>query len=301
MIEKKDKVKLVYIASNGRSGSTLLDMLLGKNAECHTLGEFQMLPIDYQYNTQPCGCGSSVKECNFWQKIFETKSDVITSGEISRFRSFGFGKVLRWKELTEIYWGKSLELSAVETYGYENYSIMQEVKNNLDGNVEYLVDASKDPYRLKWLAQSGYFDIKVLHIIKQPQAFVYSMTKQENGFYKRLYLTIRMSIRWIIENSIIKSVSRKYVGEGNYRKVRYEDLATNPVQELNYIYDLLHITSDPFGEGDTFKHESHAISGNKMRFSTSSVYLDEAWKKKMNSTCSAISHIITLPFSKIYK
>ena len=40
------KIKLIYIASNGRSGSTLLDMLIGKHKSCFTLGEFQVLPID---------------------------------------------------------------------------------------------------------------------------------------------------------------------------------------------------------------------------------------------------------------
>ena len=72
------KIKLIYISSNGRSGSTLLDMLIGIHSKCFTLGEFQVLPIDYLYNTQPCGCNRRVDSCDFWADIIEQNKNIIT-------------------------------------------------------------------------------------------------------------------------------------------------------------------------------------------------------------------------------
>jgi hypothetical protein len=277
---KKQKINLIYIASNGRSGSTLLDMLIGKHNKCCTLGEFQILPIDLKHNTQPCGCGESVKECIFWSDIYLENKVILDSGSISRFRYFGAGKVLRWKELKDIFSNKKSKNYEIEQYGQENYIVLDAVMNKINKRkkINFLVDASKDPYRLSWLAQSGFFNISVLHIIKQPEAFVHSMQKQEKSKLKKLKITFRMSIRWILENSIIKKVCRKYISDDNYLKIRYEDLAQHTQPELKRIFSELGLQYDFDILQDGFFHENHAISGNQMRFKTSTIKLDEKWK-----------------------
>ncbi len=60
---QKDKFKLIYIASNGRSGSTLLDLLLGTHSNIWILGEFQNLPWELIEPRQTCGCGTAVEHC----------------------------------------------------------------------------------------------------------------------------------------------------------------------------------------------------------------------------------------------
>lgn len=60
--------KLVYIASTGYSGTTLLDMLLNNHAEVSALGEVYLLSI-YAKNNSRCTCGEVLHECDFWEKI----------------------------------------------------------------------------------------------------------------------------------------------------------------------------------------------------------------------------------------
>lgn len=284
---KYSKIKLIYIVSNGRSGSTLLDMLIGKHSKCYTLGEFQMLPIDFEYNTQPCGCGESLKNCHFWSQIYLANEKIIDEGVISRFRNFGAGKLLRWNELKSVYLNKPErieEKQEIYKYGQENYTVFTSVLNKVreEMDVEYLVDASKDLYRLKWLAQSELFDISVLHIIKSPEAFVYSMRKSEMRFFPKMKRTIRMSLRWVIENHFINKVCSKYIVNGRYTKVKYEDLASNTQDELKNLFSKINLTYEKNILEGGFFHENHAISGNKMRFKSSVIKLDQKWKSELS-------------------
>jgi len=302
ILKNSDRIKLVYISSNGRSGSTLLEMLIGKHSKCFTLGEFQVLPIDYLHNTQPCGCKKRVENCDFWTDIINQNKNLIVNGTISKFRNYGNGKVIRWNELKELFLNFSAsDYDLIKKYGKENFLVLQTVFNKVKKNkdVYYLIDASKDPYRLKWLAQSGYFDLYVLHIIKKPQAFVFSMIKNEKNFLLKWYLTLRMSIRWIIENIIIMKVVDKYIPQKKYIKIKYEDLASDHKGKLKSIFDFLKI-NDSFESDQGFKHFNHAISGNKMRFKMNSISLDEKWKLEMGKFFIFICVLITKLFKKIY-
>jgi len=296
----KGKIKLIYIASNGRSGSTLLDMLLGKHKNCWTLGEFQMMPIDFKHDTQPCGCGSKISVCELWGEVYKHNQIIIESGIIDRFRDFGAGKVLRWNELKEI----CLNINSpcdkeINIYGKENYHILNTLYKQLeDDNIMYFVDASKDPYRLKWLVQSGFFDIKVLHIVKKPEAFVYSMTRGNDNHLSKIYMTIKMSTRWVIENSVIRKVVNKYIEQGDYCKVKYESLAGECDNTIGDIFNFLELPLEYVCKGG-FSHKNHAVSGNAMRFKKSEIVLDEKWIKQMPTPYKAIVLIITTPLSFI--
>ena len=55
---------LVYIASTGYSGSTLLESILGSNPRFLNLGEI------YKLSYWPvCSCGEKVADCAFWREL----------------------------------------------------------------------------------------------------------------------------------------------------------------------------------------------------------------------------------------
>ena len=127
-----EKINLIYIVSNGRSGSTLLDMLLGNHSNCFTTGEFQMLPADLMFNTQPCGCGSSISSCEFWTKICLLNQPILEHGDINKFRERpnNAGRVFRASELLDTLKNHSnLVQEKYDSYGYENWRIMQDIMN----------------------------------------------------------------------------------------------------------------------------------------------------------------------------
>ena len=130
-------------------------------------------------------------------------------------------------------------------------------------------------------------------------AFVYSMIKEEKSFIKKMYLTLRMSIRWVIENLIIVKVANKYIGKRKYLKIKYEKLASDHTVQLQSIFNFLKIYDHSISD-NRFRHYNHAISGNKMRNENNSIYLDEKWKKEMGIFFKFICNITTILFRKIY-
>lgn len=62
------KKEIIFILSAGRSGSTLLDKLLGSHSSTFSLGEIGGF-TDYYKRNVICSCESLLKECKFWNKI----------------------------------------------------------------------------------------------------------------------------------------------------------------------------------------------------------------------------------------
>ncbi|MEO0650499.1 MAG: sulfotransferase [Planctomycetota bacterium] len=281
------RVPLVYILSNGRSGSTLLDLLLGAHPEAWSVGELQMLPFELDAPRDPCGCGAPVAECEFWRPFAERVSQA-GPAPLHHFRERArHGRVLRPAQVLDALRGapSGARRDQAEAYGEHNEQLLraihQAAETRRGGAVRWLVDASKDPYRLAWLARSGRFDLRVIHLTKDPRAFVHSMTRdRERPGAARL---LRFTGRWVVENAIMRLVARRTVGAERVRAVRYEDLAGAPertLAELGEWLDLegLEATLETFREV-----ENHAVGGNEMRWRAGRVRLDERWRSRLTA------------------
>ena len=286
---QENKIKLIYIASNGRSGSTLLDLLMGAHSNVWTLGEFQILPWEIKTPRQVCGCGKPVLECDFWAAIIQNHKDILLNGTIHRFRhTHQFGRVIRWDEIpfflvTHLKQSATRE-RAIKDHGIQNAIVMRNVlekaREHKGQQVSWLVDASKDHYRLMWLYQSGIFDIRVIHIVKEPRAFVYSMTKKDSGWLQ-IRKSVRMAGRYIVENYLIDRVFAGTVRRHtHWCNIRYEDLARRPENTLQMLCEWLRLPPDP-DICSKFRGLQHGISGNDMRYKNTPIELDENWKQNL--------------------
>jgi hypothetical protein len=297
------QVPLIYIASNGHSGSTLLDLLLGAHPSIWTLGEAQNLPWELRNRRAPCGCGQPVEEDDFWRSVLDDIPLEIEGYHIGYFRNIAqVGKVLRWRILPDIIRNEISDewRPAVQEYGANNAqyfkTVRAEAAERSEDDIEWLVDNSKDPYRLFWLQHSGYFKTRAIHLVKDPRAFVYSMVKDDPT---NLMNVFRYTGRWIIENMIIANVVRKSIFDENVRRVTYDELAQCPKQTMQSIGDWLALDYNP-SRVETFReYENHALSGNMMRWreSEEQIYYDESWKQNLPSSISRIIALLSRPFA----
>src|SRR5271156_2358934 len=62
------KIKVVFIAGCGRSGTTLLGQLLGEFENFVNVGEAARYLFDRSKDL-PCGCGTSAADCAFWKNM----------------------------------------------------------------------------------------------------------------------------------------------------------------------------------------------------------------------------------------
>ena len=292
MSNQLEKINLIYIASTGRSGSTLLDMLLGSHFQIATAGEIQILPHEIlHHGFMPCGCGKSVSQCCFWQQVSSAIEPFTQpQPQIHYFREqHNAGKTIRWQHLLEFYNSHILESKQeqIKTYGHNNYQLFKAFLDVVEEKTmvrpSWIVDASKDPYRLLWLAKSNLFNLKVLHLVKNPKAFSYSMTrrilKQDKFSLDAYKMTIRKSISWLIHNHFISQIAEQHLDNSNYLLINYENLASNPEEIFKTSLELINCQADNNLVEDFKNQIIHTIAGNPMRYKPRKIVLDEAWKK----------------------
>jgi len=301
---KESKNPLVYILSNGRSGSTLLDLLLGAHPNIWTLGEAQRLPWEIKANSL-CGCGVPISDCKFWQPILPKIQPNENTYPIEHFRTNGEqGKILHWDLIPGIIYGNTNDCHkrAVDIYGQTNAEFFQTVwqtATDRRGNpIHWLVDASKDIYRLFWLQKSGLFDLRVIHLIKSPSAFVYSMIKRDLPSASRK--AIRMTGRWIVENYLGRQLCKNHFKEEQVLLLHYEKLASRPEETMIQIGKWLGLAFLPENIGEFRNYENHAISGNQMRWQNSAIFLDEKWKTLLPAFYIHAIWLATLPVRRIF-
>ena len=91
--------RVMYVASWSRSGSTLLDLMLGQIPGFVSVGELRFLWERGVREGQLCGCGAPVPKCPFWSRVLEevfgtglvrTTGDVFFQGEVFAGLSFRF-------------------------------------------------------------------------------------------------------------------------------------------------------------------------------------------------------------------
>ena len=298
-----ENLPVVYILSAGRSGSTLLELLLGASENTWTLGEAQILPWELRENRQPCGCGMPVAECEFWQNVLPN----IPIGEgtypIEHFReTHTSGKAFRWHILSSLLFGhrdKSLQ-AAIREYGDLNaiYSseVRAEAKSRTNSEIRWLIDSSKDPYRLLWLDASDRFDLRVIFLTKSPQAYAYSRIKSSNT--ARLKMTSHAAISWTLVNALMYLICRKRF-QSRFCHVRYRDIAADPDVYRTHFEEWLDVAFPTWHSTVIREYENHGIAGNHMRWENDPIRLDEAWKHQLSLPEKMLAQGLALPVAKI--
>lgn len=282
------RTQLIYVLSTGRSGSTLLEMLLASSAGTWTVGEIQLLPFEIGAEGYRCGCGVPVEQCDVWKELIPALSFEMDGVSLTHFRSaHNKGRTWRTGQLFDILVrGWRWPTQKAKTYGDINHALFEAVRHRAAKLVgaapKWFIDASKDPYRLYWLRLSNKFDVRVVHLVRGPHGFVHSSMKGQNFSSRKMrYLeTARLSLRWSVANVIFALVCRRTARRGASVRVRYEDLAQEPEAMLAHVgkHLALPLSADPQRFRDT---PNHAIAGNQTRWRNTGVQLDEAWRRDL--------------------
>lgn len=303
----QEKINLIYVASIGHSGSTLLESILGAHSQIATCGEIHIWPHEIiNRGVMPCGCGQSVIDCSFWNSMKQRINPLQQrSPSVHFFREqHNAGHTVRLDRIRDF--GKSTVspkiAQQIQTYGQNNYEVyaafLEEMEQLRGQKFNWVVDASKDPYRLLWLTRSGLFNVKVLHVVKNPRAFAYSMIKrlpknEINLFHKRFYETLRQSLKWSIENHLIHQVAQNHLNPSDYLLVNYEQLASNPLETFRTVCSIVGCEFEPQAVENFREGSLHTIAGNPMRYQSGGIFLDEKWKNLLPDFNRIVAEIAT--------
>ena len=271
---------VVYIAGYGRSGSTVLDIMLGGHARITSAGELTYLFDDFGDPRRFCGCGAGYSDCPLWgelpSSVHTADAAQITRAMDKRRWLFGAGGTGH----------PSKQRRMSESYGWLWRQVFQHA-GGVQGS-DYVVDSSKTAreaaYRPVALAMHAGLAVKVIHLLRSPVAIARSLHRLQNweteGHSRPVppLAGFRAPLGWTAAQ--VNAIHlRAILGVDNYLALWYENLQRDPRRELTRIgefigCDLSNIISRALA-GEAFR-VGHNVGGNPLRLAKDVVFKTKA-------------------------
>jgi Sulfotransferase family len=298
-------VRVLYIGGCGRSGSTLLDRMLGELPGFISTGEVRFIWQRGLLENRLCGCGEPFRECSFWRSVGQEAFggwDTLDAHDlaaldraIDRHRYIPLLVAPRLSRSFETRLARYVEI----------LDRLYRAINRVSGGA-CVVDSTKDPPFAFLLRRVPALDLRVVHLVRDSRGVAFSWTKQMRkrddvgpARFMHTYHPAEMGLRWDAYNACFDLLGRMGVPR---MTMRYEEFVTSPRRELERVASLL---GDEIGKEsfDFLNGRSvelgvhHTISGNPMRFQRGAIELavDEEWKTRLNPAHRRLVSILTFP------
>ncbi len=299
---------VVYLGGSGRSGSTLLERLLGAVDGVTTLGEVVHLPARGLVEGETCACGLTLDRCPFWSGVGR--------------RAFGGWDQVdgpAWQSLqSRVDRNRHLPRLAVPVGAGFRQDLGEHVRRleslylaaASETGASVLVDSSKHASTAFALRHLRRVDVRFVHIVRDSRGVAYSWTKEmarpEVGASQAMprYSPVSSAAWWDAFNLMLAGLN--LTGSPVHR-LRYEDLLADPSEALQAV---LRPTGLPLRAGwDGFLTPegaelgpSHSVAGNPMRFRAGTIPLrrDEAWRTHLAPADRRLVTALTAPLLAAY-
>lgn len=309
----EDRIKVLYIAGMGRSGSTILGNILGQFDGFFHAGELRHMWDRSLIENYLCGCGVRFRECEIWKAVFKNAfgdMDQINPSEILHIRE----RVTRTHHipLMLVPGGKRLLISRAEKFLKSLEKLYWAICTATGSRI--IVDSSNFPTYGYLLDTSPSIDLYVVHLVRDPRAVAYSWQRKTfrqdtelgsgSSVYQDRHKPWKSALRWDI-SSLGADLFWKQAPE-RYLILRYEDFVTKPREAIESILKL--VQTDPsrapfISENEIDLGVNHTVYGNPSRLYTGKIRLqiDEEWREKMKPFDKSMVTALTWPLLGRYR
>jgi Sulfotransferase family len=306
--------RVLYLGGLGRSGTTLLERLLGELPGVTSAGEVVHLWQRGIVEGERCGCGEPFGDCPFWAKVGQAAFGgwpEVDVGRVEQLRA-AVDRTRRIPLLAAPVLQPSVRRAVTEYTGY--YASLYAAAAEVSGSTA-VVDSSKHvslAFCLRWHPQ---LDLRVIHVIRDSRAVAFSWTQRVSrpdtsavDSYMTTYSPARAAALWNAHNSALALLAR--VGVPTLR-VRYEDLVAAPAATVAAVAEFAGLAAggaqlgylrDDAGARWADLSAAHTASGNPMRFATGTIAIrpDERWRTAMPAGQRRAVTALTLPLLARY-
>ncbi len=290
MTETAARIKVVFIGGLGRSGTTLLERLLGQLPGALPLGEVAHLWERDVRDDESCACGCAFSACEFWQRVGRAA--------FGGWEQLDVDRVLQLQATVDR--TRHIPALAARTLKPAQRELVDEYVDHYrrvyaaaaaDARASVVIDSSKHAslaYALRW---NPAIDLKVLHVVRDARGVAYSWTKQvrrpeaHRDQEMTRYSPARAAMLWNAQNAAFSLLRRRGVP---VRRVRYERLISDPRGVVARLarWAEIPVSADGLryiGEDYADLGPSHSAAGNPMRFTVGRIPLrhDDAWTEAM--------------------
>jgi len=280
--------EIIYIAGYGRSGSTVLDIILDNSPDIIGLGETVSIEL-VKNDINKCSCGKELLHCPFYKQVFNLESK-FTLNTIREFVKT-CRAIEHRKNAINIFFNRH-DPCLLKNYKEYMDSFWRSLIIKTGKNT--FVDSSKTAPGATWRPLAIYrycgYNLKMIHLVRDGRAVLRSILRGSNqalgkGYEAKLLLPfIRAVYGWITAN-LIAMIEGMCIGKDKYLRVKYEDLMQNPSKTLEEIQEFLEIDLSSVINKIVDRKPltvGHMLGGNRLRFNKT-IYLnfDEEWKVKL--------------------
>ncbi|MGI5245539.1 sulfotransferase [Dactylosporangium sp. CA-139066] len=300
-------VRVLFLGGLGRSGTTLLERLLGELPGVRPLGEVVHLWERDIAGDERCACGTHFSECDFWQAVGEKAFGGWQHVDVWRVLALKHA-VERTRHIPKL---ASVRMSPahrllVEEYA-DWYARLYEAAAIVSG-ADVLVDSSKHAALAYCLRFAPSIDLRVVHMVRDSRGVAYSWTKKvsrpetDNAEEMTRYSPGRSALLWNAHNVAFSALHRCGVP---VKRVRYEELLDEPTKVLGDLSDFIDIKPGEMGfvrDGVAHLGTCHSAAGNPMRFTVGPVALrrDDAWRTALPGRQRRVVSALTAPLLGAY-
>ena len=297
-------MRVLYIAGVGRSGSTLLERMLGAVPGCANAGEVNAVFSRVAVQDQRCGCGQPFSRCPFWQAVgdraFGGWSPV--AERIADLQP----RVVRQRFVPRLVSGRASAAYLRDLDEYLDahrrlYGAIAEVSG-----AETIVDASKSTAQLFALRRLDDLDLRIVNLVRDSRGVASSWSKtgirkpqSPTGEEMGTYAPHRLAVLWAalqLECALLTATAP------HAARLRYEDLVAQPRPALEALLADLGLPAPAgalahVGDHSVRLDPSHGVAGSRSRFSAGRIELrvDDAWRSALPAGTRRVVTALTLP------
>jgi hypothetical protein len=313
MQDHTEPLKVIFIGGAGRSGSTLLDTVLGQLPGFFSLGELVYIWQRGYMECQLCGCGKALRACQFWGSV--VRDAFGHEEEIESVVKRALKLQTRVSRMRHI---PLLSMPALQPPAFRkaHHEYLRIVKSLLHSakrvsGSQVLVDSSKSVAHGMLLSNIPGIDLYVIHLIRDIHGVAYSWRRAKRRpeivpevAYMPRYSYFRTVFQWTSANTGMHLLARN--SSVRYALVRYEDFVQDPNVTLHHILEHCDIitTNEPLVTGGQVNLlENHTVSGNPLRFQKGAVQItpDLEWKHRMPTMTRKLLTALSWPLLLRYK
>jgi hypothetical protein len=296
-------VRVVYIAGENRSGTTLLSRVIGAHVRCVAVGELFDFWGQWREGMGLCGCGVPCRECAFWTAVL---TDAFGSKEIDPNDVIALiGSVQRAWHLPYLLFPR-LRPPDFQRRLHEYVAITERLYQAIQrvSGCDVIVDSSKFGVYALALAESPKLDVRVVHMIRDSRACAFSWrrlkrnpTVGDRTVYLPRRSLWRTAVIWNARNLLLAAVSHRFTRS---TVVRYEELVCRPSAVVRDVIEHLDLgiadTSLIDLDGALSLPPNHIFAGNPDRMNgVIHIRPDNEWRTRMPRWQQRFVYALTLP------
>ncbi len=312
MNNTENPTKVLYIGGSGRSGSTLLERLLGQLDDFTTVGELKQIWERGFSQNQLCGCQQPFRECPFWKEVTSQALGDPAAFDVEKIKAHSMNiDRIRFIPNMLLASRQGAHTAQMDEYTRQLARIYRAVAGVAGKSV--VVDASKDPSTAYLLGRTPGIRLYVVHLVRDSRAVAHSWLRKkrrpeivDGKAYMRRHPPSRSAGEWLYR-SVLFDAAPSLGGFKRQIRMRYEDLIADPSQSLDQIVQFVEEPQRdyPFLQGNTanFTVINHTVSGNPMRFQQGPMQLrlDNEWETDLNRSHKALVTALTWPLLLKYR